>query len=290
LYKTLTGDHKEQLKQTREKSETISRAVGAAHFNRKQEKTAWNAMYIPGVTYPFVATYLEEKELIKIKNNAIINFLPKMGYNKNTARAIVYGPEEHGGLGIQSLYAKQSLAQETALIQHTRLKSPLGRTVMMINLEWVQIIAGILQPIFLDTRPIQHLECEWFRSLREFLHKTSSAVRLKGVWTPRLQRKHDQCIMDVFRDCNDTIRINRVRIYLQATTIADITNAEGAKITNYAFGGRYSRTSENPRKSTHAWPRQPRPGPKSWKAWREAVQLTLSRDGKTQTLRQPLGA
>ena len=62
LYKTLTGDHKEQLKQTREKSETISRAVGAAHFNRKQAKTAWNAMYLPGVTYPFVATYLEEKE------------------------------------------------------------------------------------------------------------------------------------------------------------------------------------------------------------------------------------
>jgi hypothetical protein len=83
--------------------------------------------------------------------------------------------------------------------------------------------------------------------------------------------------------------INRVRIYLQATTIADITNAEGSKICNYAFGGRHSRTSKSPRKSTHEWPRQPRPGPKSWKAWKEAIQLTLSIDGKTQTLRRPLG-
>jgi hypothetical protein len=76
---------------------------------------------------------------------------------------------------------------------------------------------------------------------------------------------------------------------LQATTIADITNAEGSKISNYEFGGRHSRTSENPRKSTHEWPRQPRPKPKSWKAWREAIQFTLSSNGKNQTLRQPLG-
>jgi hypothetical protein len=97
--------------------------------------------------------------------------------------------------------------------------------------------------------------------------------------------------MEVFRDCKETTRINGVRIYLQATTIADIANTEGTLITNYSFGaGRHSRTTENPRQSTHAWPQQePRPGQKSWKAWREAIQLTLSRDGKTQTLRQPLG-
>jgi hypothetical protein len=133
------------------------------------------------------------------------------------------------------------------------------------------------------------MEGKWFRSIREFLYKMSCAVRIKGVWTPRLQRKNDQCIMEVLRECQDTKRINRVRIYLQATTIADITNAEGSKICDYAFGGRHSRTSESPRKSTHEWPRQPRPGPKSWKAWREAIQLTLSTDGKSQKLRHPLG-
>jgi hypothetical protein len=52
----------------------------------------------PGVTYPSVATYLEERELDKIENKAIMIFLPKMGYNRTTARAIVYGPAEHGGI------------------------------------------------------------------------------------------------------------------------------------------------------------------------------------------------
>jgi hypothetical protein len=103
-----------------------------------------------------------------------------------------------------------------------------------------------------------------------------------------MQRTHDQCIMDVLRNCNDTIRINRVRIYLQASTIANITNAEETHITEYSFGGRNSRTTENPRKSTHQWPRQPRPGPKSWKAWTTALQQEVSTDGKKK-LRQPLG-
>jgi hypothetical protein len=141
----------------------------------------------------------------------------------------------------------------------------------------------------MDTRPIQHMEGEWFKSIQEFLHKTNSKIKISGVWTPQLQRKHDACIMDTLRDCHDTIRINRVRIYLQATTIADITNAEETYITEYSFGGRNSQTTENPRKSIHEWPRQPRPGPKAWRAWREALQLKLSVGGKSRRLRQPLG-
>ena len=43
-------------------------------------------------------------------------FLPKMGYNRHTARAIVYGAEEHGGIGVENLYAEQSIEQIKALV------------------------------------------------------------------------------------------------------------------------------------------------------------------------------
>ena len=136
VYKTITGNQMEQKKQTSQKGETITRAVGAATFTRKQTKTAWNAIYIPGVTYLSVATYLQEKELVQIESKAIMVFLPKMGYNRTTARAVVYGPAEQGGIGIKSLYAEQSIAQITALMQHTRLYSPLEKTIRK-NLDWV---------------------------------------------------------------------------------------------------------------------------------------------------------
>jgi hypothetical protein len=60
--------------------------------------------------------------------------------------------------------------------------------------------------------------------------KHYSTAEIENIWTPKLQRIHDKCIMDVLRECHDTARINRVRIYLQATTIADVKNAEGTHI------------------------------------------------------------
>jgi hypothetical protein len=59
VYKTLTGGQAEQQKQTSNKSETISTAVGAAHLTRKEAKLAWNAIY-PGSNIPLCRNYLRE--------------------------------------------------------------------------------------------------------------------------------------------------------------------------------------------------------------------------------------
>jgi hypothetical protein len=92
------------------------------------------------------------------------------------------------------------------------------------------------------------MEGKWFKSISEFLNKTECTIRIDGLGTPRVQRTNDQCIMDVLRNCQETTRVNRVRIFLQATTIADITDAEGTHISEYAFGGRNSRTAKTQEK------------------------------------------
>jgi hypothetical protein len=125
-------------------------------------------------------------------------FLPKVGYNQHTARAVVYGPQECGGIGVKNLYVEQSVKQIKALIQHTRIKSPLG-DIMSINLDWVQLIAGIQQPIFEDTKSLYHLEGEWFISIREFLQATEWQIKMRNRWTPQLEREEDRCIMDVIQ-------------------------------------------------------------------------------------------
>jgi hypothetical protein len=181
--------------------------VRAAHLTRDHARAAWNAMYIPAVAYLFVATYMEEKELVKVENKALMTFLPRMGYNRNTVRAVVYRPKRNRGLGIKNLYADQSVAQINALLQHKCLASPL-RKIITINLEWVQIIAGIQKPIFEDTKPLQHLEGHWFKSIRQFLHITNAKVVLHESWTPQLERQHDQCIIEVTMKCKETERIN----------------------------------------------------------------------------------
>ena len=212
-----------------------------------------------------------------------------MGYNKNTARAVVYGPQECGGIGIKNLYVEQSVKQIKAYMQHTRLESPLGH-IMQINRNWVQLIAGIARPIFEDTKTLFHMEGKWFVSIREFLQATDCQIKTSKGWKPQLEREKDQCLMDklIATTPKNGKKINRCQKFLQATTIANITNQEGTEITKYSWG-KDANMQNNPRRSKHAWPRQPRPGPKSWYAWRAALQRYLSIDDKSKTLRQPLG-
>jgi hypothetical protein len=85
-----------------------------------------------------------------------MTFLPKIGHNRHTPRAVVYGTEECGGIGIKNLYVEQSIEQINAYIQHTRLASPLGE-ILSINTDWVQLIAGIARPVFEDTKKLHHI-------------------------------------------------------------------------------------------------------------------------------------
>jgi hypothetical protein len=113
---------------------------------------------------------------------------------------------------------------------------------------------------------------------------------MRNRWIPQLEREFDRCIMDVLQATaiKQGKRINRCRVYLQATTIADIATTEGNMITEFAWG-LDKNPANNQRISKHEWPRQPRPGPKAWAAWRAALQRYLSKDGKSRYLRQPLG-
>jgi hypothetical protein len=194
-------------------------------------------MYIPAVAYPLGATYFQEADLTKLQNKALMQFLPKMGYNKHTARAVVYGPEECGGMGIKNLYIEQSLEQINVFMQHTRLESPLG-DIMNINLDCVQLIAGIERPVFEDTKLLYHLEGEWFISIREFLQATECQIKTTNRWKPQLEREQDKCIMDAItaHTIEQGKKINQCRVYLQVTTIADIATADGLKITEFAWG------------------------------------------------------
>jgi hypothetical protein len=137
------------------------------------------------------------------------------------------------------------------------------------------------------------MEGEWIVSIREFLHSTEYQIKIKTGWLPQMEREKDHCIMDLVstKTKDNAIKINQCRIYLQATTIADIANPEGTHINNFAWGKNTTTgTSRNPRQLKHDWPQQPCPGPKTWYAWRSALKKYPSIDRKSNQIRQPLGA
>jgi hypothetical protein len=155
---------------------------------------------------------------------------------------------------------------------------------MSINLDKVQLIAGIEKPIFKDTRSLYHLEGEWFISIQEFLQATKCQIKMRNRWIPQLEREFNRCIMDVLQApaIKQGKKIYRCRVCLQATTITDIATTDGNMITEFAWGSDKN-PANNQRISKHEWPRQPRPGPRHGQHGKRLCRDTSAKTGNRDT-------
>ena len=88
-------------------------------------------------------------------------------------------------------------------------------------------------------------------------------------------------MLDVFKP-KQLRRINACRMYLQAVTLADITNGLGTNFTNC-----FLCEKDPDRTSPYVWPQQHRPGKKSIRLWKKALRMAFPR--VNNKLQQQLG-
>jgi len=125
------------------------------------------------------------------------------------------------------------------------------------------------------------------KTTREHLDKTP--LTLKGPkFTVAPKRAPDDHLMDTFvqHDFNvDTLRmLNECRLHPQATTAADISEADGAAITQEAWDGKRTQ------RCGHNWPGTTSLTADEWQTWREALcQTLLFPHRQDEHLQQPLG-
>jgi hypothetical protein len=138
-------------------------------------------------------------------------------------------------------------------------------------------------------------ECEysgklkWFVSLSTFMARVNASFELDHNGVRPFEREHDtQHIMDIVLESNTFTaaqlrRINYCRLFLQAVTISDLTDATDTQLDASKLSGLPSTTS-----STTTWlhVNQDRPSEAEWKLWRRANRLWSSQDG---VLLRPLG-
>jgi hypothetical protein len=106
---------------------------------------------------------------------AVDKFLSGMGYDHSTPRALIYGPSKFGGLGIQHLYIWNSL---------------LGQA-FRINLNYLQLTAGIIEPILESCTPLPYIDNNWILRLRQFLNEINANLEINDIWLPQNQRTND---------------------------------------------------------------------------------------------------
>ena len=100
--------------------------------------------------YHLTVGTFNNKQLHRLQHPVIQSLLPRLGYNANMPKAVIYGPTSSGGLGIQSLRALQGTQKIKHVLQAYRRKNSVYK-ILHISFKWAQAVAGTSHSIFQDT-------------------------------------------------------------------------------------------------------------------------------------------
>lgn len=271
-FKTIAGDESEQYKVLLTKSNQLAVRTSQGQLTRLQARRAYSSIYVPSMSYSLVTTNLAPKLLAAIQSKAMLSFLPAMGFERTFPRAVVYGPRTFGGLNLSRLYTDTCVAKIGAIVSHLRAQTGLGK-IMLININWLQMHSGQIDPIFSNTVGLPYLPQNWLLHMREFLWDTQSTISIPQQWLPQLQRHRDCSLMERFSRIpsvrTDVLRIvNNWRIHFQVTTLSDIVTADGTRIQpRFWHPGKHETSLQAENTTVINWPIQARPDASQFGKW-----------------------
>jgi hypothetical protein len=139
--------------------------IMCSNLTRHDAWVAYFAVFVPSMIYTLPVLHHLPKRLRKLQSAATRATLMKIGFNRNTAHRVVYGPSRYGGLGFRDLVVEQGIAQIEMLVRHLRANSPQGE-LMRIIIAWWQLVVGVSFPLLENTATtIPHLGTHWLATL-----------------------------------------------------------------------------------------------------------------------------
>jgi hypothetical protein len=190
----LTGHPQAQQLALTEKTSHLIRTFVQAPLPTSAVRLGYNTVALPTLKYGLAATAIPWHLLDKIQQPLTHAILPKMGYNRHLPRAIVYAPEQLGGLGIQQLAVEQGIAHVQHLIGSIRAHNENYRTIMTL-LESYIITSGILSNPLVNMMPTPYIDARWIETTRIFLHSINASIHIPALATIELHRKNDKGLM-----------------------------------------------------------------------------------------------
>eukprot|EP00957_Ditylum_brightwellii_P009864 744366-Ditylum_brightwellii.AAC.1 len=181
------------------------------------------------------------------------------------------GPEELGGVDFFFLAHVQGTAQITIFLNHWRTDS-ITSNLLRIALVWGQYQVGTGNSILeIIQHKLPHLEVCWIPSLCQYLQLINGSIEVDKAYIQSLQRENDNYTMDII-----------LELYLQATTIADLTLADSTMLDSQFLSGQHSLLSSE---TKYIEINQACPSKNDWRLWSKANKIWSSQG----ILKQPLG-
>lgn len=261
------GDQEPEYQKRLAQAKFCASCISTATFTTAEAWLALVTRVLPKVTYPFMLTRFNKKQIYRLMVTLDNAILPKLGISRKMKRVAVYAPLELGGIGYPFIGTIQDQKGIGHLVKHLQWNKEIGND-MRILLSVAQLHSGFTTPIMDDTSmPINYLEQGHIAHLRQRLHELKGSVWIENVWVPALQRLKDVSIMERFSQVPGATEYklrmaNECRLFLRVITIAELANVDGRFISPDRLDGSWQA------QSTLRWPTQCKPSKKMWENFR----------------------
>ena len=287
-YQAATHCQKTQFEILQKKAQTLTRTLALSNCSSHAAWLFYSTMFLKGIGYPLAVSRLTTTQLHALQGPMVSLTLNRMRYNKRTARTLIFGPRNLGGLEFGSLATIQGAGKLILLLRHLRTPGQ-PQELLIVALDRFQYMAGVGFDIMeKPSRKLPHIEGVWLPTARDYLASIDGSMKITGIKIQPLERQGDQYIMDIalksrlITPC-EIKYINYCRLYLQMLTISDMCNAEGTALAEGILtGNRHNDQSYSILEEPH----QERPNETVWGIWRRFLR-TICYD--KDILMKPLG-
>ena len=241
------GNCIQEYKNWKQYTETFATKIQKARLDRVGGYHAYRTMWCSKFRYSAPVICFSKAQLEVLQKKIIGKSLAAAGYNSKMPRAVVFGPTKYGGMQWESPYSILIYEQIKLIIGSIRLQDTVGKLII-IQLRWMQLIAGTSVPIMEETKKIPYLQNCWLTAVHNKLVNTNIKIKVADKWYPKPRRENDRVIMDYvikYIPEHHWKEINQCRLYLKAITFSDLTTMDGTAIPANVYG--VTRETRHPR-------------------------------------------
>lgn len=283
------GKMKDEVEYLHSKAVEWSDAIRTKKISKYEAWYTLTSTIMNTIEYPLTATSFSRKEVDHIMRPVLKAALPMCGIQRRMPRALVYGSLRSQCIQLKDPYWTQLIRHLQSIMMHQQLDTPTNE-LQNENMELVQLYIGSDQNFWdLPFQLYGPLAPDgWIKSTWQALSETSLSFRWPSL-AIKPKRRRDVFLMDAFMAINppphDLQSLQTCRLYLQATTLADITTACGNRIASATFQG-----TDQPLLHQRAWIPTQKPTQNDWVIWQSYLRQCFLYPHTTHTrLRRPLG-
>lgn len=118
VYVTPSGCNKGALLSLRDITLQFATHISGSHLTRQEALTAYSQYLVPKVQYQPPLLSLSQTNCNQLQSTILMALLPKLHINRHTARSIVHGLEELGGMDLPHFFATQGLEKLRLFLGH----------------------------------------------------------------------------------------------------------------------------------------------------------------------------